>query len=643
MISRGSRRNGRVRSAKGGGSAARKLAYIERGGEHIADAEDVLATGRSGPDLGTWACADRAELRKDAVVCRQIICVVPNRLPLDQLIKIAQAHADRIRRETGCAVRWGLHRAGDGDERNTHVHFLISARPVSDQGIFAESKATRFDRKLGGRQFVADLRADWQETVNDALRLAGSSERLDLRTRAAQGLQGEALQRIPMIEYQMARRGERYSPKYESNQLILALRSATDACTIAQSNLARFKRAVVRCGERVRRTLGIQQIARRRIAVASGASRLAASVAGRARLGRDRGYGLARPVVSASGDLCAGDLHETSTLVEGPQTRRQLVVDSGIPETLRGNEADRRRRELTDSEYSRSVGMASAASTAGSDSARADATSDDGTIIRLADHRLRADGEGAQREVDGVLSATPPNGGASRSPELVLDDGRRAATGVHGGKSNPRQAAGPGDGTGVHDSGGTRNARRADASSGGTLIAKVWRWLSRRDRIETDGAIRPIVVDAATVLKRAREDALERLAVQADQARARIAERIEERSSKFVAGKPLPLLQITTPKGSIYYVIADDWRDAQDKVDVPLCDLSGIRLEEGKGKRARLRRSTIETCKVVAVSAVVARTPDIEPTAHDKNSVGNLFAKDEKTVDNELTLGSDSL
>lgn len=639
-ITRGSRRNGRFRPAKGGRSAARKLAYIERGGEHKSQAEDVLAVGRSGPDLGTWVCADRAEIRKDALVCRQVICSIPHTLSHDQQIKIAQSHADRIRRETGCAVRWALHRAGEGDERNMHLHFLISARPVSDQGIFNENKETRFDRKLGGPQFTADLRSDWQDRVNDEFLRVGSTERLDLRTRKAQGLQGEALQRISMIEFQMARRGEIHSAKYEANRLILAVRSATDACAVAQSNLAQFRRAVARSGDRIKRALGIQQIARRRIAVTSGASRLAASLVSRTRYGRDRGYGLARPAVSATNDICVGGLQEASAVTERPQTSRGFSVDTGSSETLRGNEDFRNGGcDPTDSEHTRSVIMARPTTTAGPDSAGTDSGSNDGPLIRSAGRRPRKGGDRARAAVDGVLPTVPPNGRASGDSGPARDDGRRAATGLFGGKSNSGEAQGPRDGARSNDSGGTRNDRKADANSGGTLIDRVWRWLSRSDRTEAHAAARTAAEDAATVLKRAREDEHDRHAAHADQARARI----EERTSRFAADETTPLLQITTSKGSIYYILARDWRDAKIKVDVPLCDQFGTRLEEGAGKRTRLRRSTIETCKVAPVSAAVARTPNPEPISHDENTVVTLFAADEKSEDSEQTRATDSL
>ena len=54
VISRGSVRQGVVRRARGGRSAARKAAYIDRGGQYASRADDVLARGFAGPDLGDW-------------------------------------------------------------------------------------------------------------------------------------------------------------------------------------------------------------------------------------------------------------------------------------------------------------------------------------------------------------------------------------------------------------------------------------------------------------------------------------------------------------------------------------------------------------------------------------------------------------
>ena len=308
VVSRGSTRKGIIRAAKGGGSAAGRLRYIERVGEYFSRLDDVWARGRAGPDLGDWQAVDRAELRKDAVVAREIVSAVPHILPLEQQIYIAQEHAERIRQRTGCAVRWALHRAGDGDSRNVHIHFLITTRPVNDKGEFAADKAVIWGRKSGGRELVADLRVDWQAVTNRALAATGSRERLDLRSFVAQGLDVEAQARVPMIEYQLARRGETHSPIYERNQLLKALRAASDACAAARTESIRIRRAIGRSRRRIRRAAGFLRLAHAAVAIACAAGRLVAAQArGKRALGDPR-RGLARSPSSSPRDLLGRQL-----------------------------------------------------------------------------------------------------------------------------------------------------------------------------------------------------------------------------------------------------------------------------------------------------------------------------------------------
>ena len=224
----------------------RRIMYIERGGDLAARSDEVLALGRSGPDMGDWLALDRSEIRSDAVVGREIVCAVPNTLNLAAQVRAIQIHADYLREIAGVVVRWSLHRADvGGDDRNIHAHINFSARRVDDEGhIDCAQKTPGFDLKNGSQQTAAMLRSHWQDTVNRELAAAGLRERLDLRTRKAQKLHGEALTRIPKVEYLRARRGQTPSTHYARNQTILSLRTATAALSNAAASLSRIIRTV---------------------------------------------------------------------------------------------------------------------------------------------------------------------------------------------------------------------------------------------------------------------------------------------------------------------------------------------------------------------------------------------------------------
>ena len=254
-ITRGSTRQGKVRPAKLDGSAARRCQYIERGGTLSKRADEVLGLGRSGPDLSDWRAVDRAERRADACVGYELVAAVPAELSLAEQMHVAQAEADRVRRLTGCAVRWALHRASkEADQRAVHVHFLISTRAISNTGRIAIIKSPKWQQKTGGCELVAALRACWQDLVNAALTRAGSSDRLDLRTLTAQGIQRPAQQRVSKIEYLRARRGEIHSPRYARNQSIARLSAATSERKTATRAHAAARRSFTRADRADRRT-----------------------------------------------------------------------------------------------------------------------------------------------------------------------------------------------------------------------------------------------------------------------------------------------------------------------------------------------------------------------------------------------------
>ena len=66
-------------------TAMQAIQYIERGGDLADRADDVLALGRSGPDLRDWQCVDRAEVHCRACVARVLEIAIPYQLSIDQV------------------------------------------------------------------------------------------------------------------------------------------------------------------------------------------------------------------------------------------------------------------------------------------------------------------------------------------------------------------------------------------------------------------------------------------------------------------------------------------------------------------------------------------------------------------------------
>lgn len=233
----------RRQTRKAGRTAARMKMYAERGGYYKSRADDVLASGRSGPDLGDWREVDAAEWRCDAVVCRTRIAALPYQLSIEGMTRACQKHADWHREIFGTGETFHVHRPSGkrgGDPRAFHVHFTGTTREVDAAGNIG-AKVRRLDRA----HTVYMARAHWQDCVNAELRREGHSVRLDLRSFQKQGRADEPLRPVPRIEFEEHRRGEKFSHHYAYNQAELSRRSGVARRRSGESRAARARRVGV--------------------------------------------------------------------------------------------------------------------------------------------------------------------------------------------------------------------------------------------------------------------------------------------------------------------------------------------------------------------------------------------------------------
>lgn len=221
-------------------SATACVAYARGEGRYLDKADGVLATGRAGPDLGNWQQVDWAEWRRDACVARTLIVAVPHYLPLNEQIRVAQDHADHLRRIHGVAVLWSLHAPSEeGDDRNVHAHFVLTTRRVDDLGVIGP-KAREMDQRTGGRAAVAALRGAWQDALNITLARNGRRERVDLRTLKAQGIDREPQRHLGPIVTRRVRRGYP-SARHARNQLLQAQREAYEKLVETEAELVQAR------------------------------------------------------------------------------------------------------------------------------------------------------------------------------------------------------------------------------------------------------------------------------------------------------------------------------------------------------------------------------------------------------------------
>ena len=193
----------RAHSRTRGHTVAAALAY--RQGVNLRDYRDgqrsdfrwrskrreVLASGFSYGRVPVWdpddpqAFADaleRAETRVNSCVARDVEIALPHELTLVEQIQLARYWADILAARYGCAVAFAVHASdAEGDERNTHAHFLVSTRSLTEDGTLGD-KIRAFHGPAGvrGGPEIRALRAEWERTCNAALERAGHEVRIDM-------------------------------------------------------------------------------------------------------------------------------------------------------------------------------------------------------------------------------------------------------------------------------------------------------------------------------------------------------------------------------------------------------------------------------------------------------------------------------
>ncbi|WP_241898407.1 MobA/MobL family protein [Stenotrophomonas maltophilia] len=129
-----------------------------------------------------WNANEAAETRKNALVAREVEVALPQSLDQAQrkalALDLGQLLVDRYK----VAVLVAIHTPSrNGDQRNHHVHLLMSARQIGPQG-FGRRAGAVFDGRQGeGSKAVKELRLAIAATINRHLDIAGIQKRVDPR------------------------------------------------------------------------------------------------------------------------------------------------------------------------------------------------------------------------------------------------------------------------------------------------------------------------------------------------------------------------------------------------------------------------------------------------------------------------------
>lgn len=160
---------------------------------------------RDRPQL--WNAAEAAEKRKDSQVGRELRFSVPADVSRQEQERIARELAAFVVAKHRAAVDWTLHAPDPkGDERNVHVHMLISARRVGRDGF--TDKMPELDDRRQSPATVERMRAEVAAAINRSYERQGSLERVDHRSFERRGIDQEPTRHLGPAASAKERRGE---------------------------------------------------------------------------------------------------------------------------------------------------------------------------------------------------------------------------------------------------------------------------------------------------------------------------------------------------------------------------------------------------------------------------------------------------
>jgi hypothetical protein len=160
-----------------------------------------------------WNNIETHHRRGDAVTARELLLALPAELDKSQRQALAMSVGQHLVERYNVAADICIH-APDrgGDDRNHHAHILMSACTVSPDGQLGK-KANELDPIHCKRRKIPtaaeELRPMWADMVNEALKTAGSAERVDHRSHADRGLDIEPTVKMGPSATAMERKGER--------------------------------------------------------------------------------------------------------------------------------------------------------------------------------------------------------------------------------------------------------------------------------------------------------------------------------------------------------------------------------------------------------------------------------------------------
>jgi MobA/MobL family len=137
-----------------------------------------------------WNALELFEKRKDAQIALPLDIALPHEMTQQQNVWLAQDYIRETFTRQGYVVLAAIH-PPDHDERNIHLHLLVSLRKIDAHG-FARTKTEQQDNYRNRDAYIENLREKWEHLANRHLERHGIDARIDRRTLQEQGIERAA-------------------------------------------------------------------------------------------------------------------------------------------------------------------------------------------------------------------------------------------------------------------------------------------------------------------------------------------------------------------------------------------------------------------------------------------------------------------
>jgi len=144
--------------------------------KHHVEASGMLAPahaqGWARDRQSYWNAVEHREKRKDALLAKEAVLVLPRNLSQEQRKEVVEGWAnDNLVKRRGLVVDYAIHTpdASDGD-KNYHAHVLYYPRPIAENGEFDKYKLTGYKtpNTVDGTKTLKQFRFSYQEHLNRA-------------------------------------------------------------------------------------------------------------------------------------------------------------------------------------------------------------------------------------------------------------------------------------------------------------------------------------------------------------------------------------------------------------------------------------------------------------------------------------------